>query len=83
MLLQGLEELVRELGKRGQALRFMGLPQSALRLVAGLDMKGFAHCAAPRDLPDLLLGDGTYSPLALLAHASNRNRYTLVHFVAP
>ncbi|XP_034242350.1 sodium-independent sulfate anion transporter-like isoform X2 [Thrips palmi] len=55
---KGLEALVRELGKRGQALRFMGLSGSALRVVAALDMQGFAHCAAPRDLPDLLLADG-------------------------
>ncbi|XP_026282285.1 sodium-independent sulfate anion transporter-like isoform X1 [Frankliniella occidentalis] len=51
---KGLEVLVRELGKRGQALHFMGLPASALRLVAGLGMKGFTHCAAPRDLPGIL-----------------------------
>ncbi|KAJ1527169.1 hypothetical protein ONE63_008700 [Megalurothrips usitatus] len=55
---KGLEVLVHELGKRGQALRFMGLPPSALRLVVGLDMKGFAHCANAGQLPDLLQAEG-------------------------
>ncbi|KAK3930457.1 Sodium-independent sulfate anion transporter [Frankliniella fusca] len=60
---KGLEVLIRELGKRGQALHLMGLPSSALRLVAALDMKGFTHCAASQDLPDILAKAGPGPPV--------------------
>lgn len=75
---KGLEALVRELRKRGQALRFMGLPASALRVVGALSMDGFAHCSAPRDLPDLLLNDAGEK---LVADSMSRaeTRLALVH----